>query len=63
MQAFINKNTCIGCGLCASICSAVFAMDDDGTATAVLYEVPEGSWDLAKEARDSCPSSSVMLEY
>ena len=63
MKAFVDKNTCISCGLCVSICPAVFAMDDDGRATAILADVPEGSWDNAKDAEQSCPSSSVMLEY
>ena len=29
MKAFVDKETCIGCGLCPSICPDVFAMDDD----------------------------------
>ncbi|MBU3804700.1 MAG: ferredoxin, partial [Candidatus Cellulosilyticum pullistercoris] len=29
MKAFVDKDTCIGCGLCPSICPDVFAMDDD----------------------------------
>ena len=29
MKATVDKNTCIGCGLCASDCPEVFSMNDD----------------------------------
>ena len=63
MQAFIDKTGCISCGLCVSICPVVFAMDDDGKAVAIVNEVPQGSTDEAKEAKDACPASVVILEY
>ncbi len=63
MQAFIDKNGCISCGLCVSICPVVFAMDDDGKATSIINQVPEGSVDGAKEAEAACPASVVILEY
>jgi len=63
MQAFINKTGCISCGLCVSVCPAVFAMDDDNRATAVITDVPEGSMDNAKKAQKLCPASVVILEY
>lgn len=63
MKAFIDKTGCISCGLCVSICPAVFAMDDDGKATAIMTDVPEGSQEKAKDAEDSCPASVVILEY
>lgn len=63
MQAFIDKTGCISCGLCVSICPAVFAMDDDGKAVAIVNEVPQGSTDGAKEAKSACPASVVILEY
>ena len=33
MNASVDKDTCIGCGLCPSICPQ-FEMDDDGKAVA-----------------------------
>jgi ferredoxin len=30
MKGFVDKDTCIGCVLCAAICSEVFDMDYDG---------------------------------
>lgn len=48
----VNKEKCIGCGLCASICPEVFEMKD-GKAHA------KGSGKCAKEAADSCPVDAI----
>ena len=63
MKAFTDKNRCIGCGICVSVCPVVFAMGDDGKAVPVMSDVPEGSMDNARNAEESCPTDAVMLEY
>ena len=30
MKARVDKDTCIGCGLCPSICPEVFELTDEG---------------------------------
>ena len=57
MKANVDKDTCIGCGACPSICPEVFSMDDDGLAKAIDSEIPEDVQESAKEARDGCPTS------
>lgn len=52
---------CIGCGLCAGSCPAVFQMTEEGRAEAVLPAVPE---DLSREvqaAADACPVSAIEI--
>jgi ferredoxin len=51
----VDKNKCIGCGLCANICSEVFEMSDKGKA-----QVKEQK-DLpcVNEAIDSCPVNAI----
>ena len=39
MKAEIDRDGCISCGLCASICSGVFRMGDDGLSDGTLWEV------------------------
>ncbi|MCI8480735.1 MAG: ferredoxin [Oscillibacter sp.] len=59
MNATVNEN-CIGCGLCAGTCPAVFTMGDDGLAHG--GEVPPEMLDIAQEARDGCPTSAISIE-
>ena len=58
MKYFVNEN-CIGCGLCASICSEVFSLTDQGVAIASGNDVPEEQMESAKEAAHSCPVDAI----
>ncbi|AVP55435.1 ferredoxin [Clostridium tetani] len=62
MKAYVDKEACIGCGLCPSVASEVFEMDDDGKAKAITEDVPKGSEDLSKEAEASCPTAAISVE-
>lgn len=62
MKAVVDKNLCIGCGLCANICPEVFSMDDDGLAVAIDQEIDDSLIDLAKEAEESCPVDAITVE-
>lgn len=58
----VDKDTCIACGLCPSICPEVFEMEDDGKAGAVVDVVPSDAEDSAKEAESSCPTNAITVE-
>lgn len=62
MKAVVDKDLCIGCGLCPSICPEVFSMDDDGLAVAIDEELDENIVDSAKEAEDSCPVDAITVK-
>lgn len=64
MKAYVDKDICVGCGLCPSICSEVFSMQDDGKAHVIVENenVPEELTHLAEEARDSCPVAAIEVE-
>ena len=54
-MAKVDKEKCIGCGLCASICSEVFAMGKDGKAMVKAQkQIP-----CVKEAIESCPVEAI----
>ena len=64
-KAHVKKDACIGCGLCTSIASDVFAFGDDGLAENILgndTELPEEVTNSVQEAADSCPTSAIETE-
>ena len=62
MKAFVDKDACIGCGLCEGICPKVFKMDDDCKANASEDEILETLIESAKEAADGCPVGAIAVE-
>lgn len=62
MKASIDREGCIQCGLCPSICPEVFRMGYDGPAEVFVDEVPAAVEDSAVEAQDSCPVSVITVE-
>ena len=62
MKADVDQDTCIGCGLCPSICEEVFELNDDGKAYAKQPDVPTDLEDSAKEAEESCPVDAIKVE-
>ena len=63
MKAFVDKNNCIGCGVCTSIASSIFALADDGLAENILgEEIPTEFEEAAQEAAESCPVGAIVVE-
>lgn len=59
MKAYVDPDICIGCGLCTSIASEVYHMNDDEKAEALAGDVPEDEVDNAKNAIEECPVSAI----
>ncbi|MDT8718801.1 ferredoxin [Clostridium sp. 19966] len=62
MKAYVDKDACIGCGLCESVCSEVFFMDDDGKAQAVEAEILASKVSEVQDAASSCPVGAITAE-
>lgn len=62
MKAHVDKDTCIGCGLCPEICPEIFRMEDDGKAVASPDEVAENLVSSAKDAEEQCPVAAISVE-
>lgn len=61
MKAEVNQETCIGCGLCAEICPAVFVMTDNNVAETIVDVVPADQEAAAGDACSSCPVEAITL--
>jgi len=53
----IDRETCIGCGLCSSICEEVFEMDKDFKAKVRAQK----NLPCVKEAIASCPVDAISI--
>ncbi|MCB2293255.1 ferredoxin [Clostridium algoriphilum] len=62
MKAHVDKDTCIGCGLCPEVCPEIFEMDEDGKAVASSDEVLENLLSSAKDAEEQCPVNAITVE-
>lgn len=60
MKAEIDREGCIGCGLCASTCPEVFRMADDGLAE-VYSDLQSDTEDSAEEAAENCPVDVISV--
>ncbi|MEK6913402.1 MAG: ferredoxin [Nanoarchaeota archaeon] len=55
MAISVDKEKCIGCGLCPTICKEVFAMGKDGKAFVKMQK----KLPCVKEAREACPVEAI----
>ena len=55
----VDKNLCIGCGACASLCPEIFEIKN-GKAFAKKSKVEDAS--CAKEAESGCPVGAIKVK-
>ncbi|QUH30376.1 ferredoxin [Vallitalea guaymasensis] len=63
MKGFVDEETCIGCGLCPSICPEIFEMDNEtGKAIAKDIEIADDTLEDAKDAEEQCPVEAIDIK-
>jgi len=62
MKTSVNAETCIGCGLCVSICPEVFELGADMIAKVILDEIPDNLAASVQEAASACPVEAITVE-
>ncbi|MFR5601716.1 MAG: ferredoxin [Lachnospiraceae bacterium] len=62
MKAYVDRDGCISCGLCASTCPEVFEMDEEDLSKVICDPVPEEARDSAVAAQEACPVSVITVE-
>lgn len=61
MQVRVNEQSCIGCGLCSSMCSDVFEVE--GGKSKVKKEANlEANKECIKEAKTNCPTQAISVD-
>ncbi len=58
MKVYVDKETCIGCGLCESTCPDVFEMQDN-IAFTKNEMVPKEQEDCTKQMEKDCPVDAI----
>ena len=58
MKFVVNREYCIGCGICEELCFPVFSLEGD-YAVAIDTDVPEELLVFAKEAKRECPVNAI----
>ncbi len=58
MRAYVDQETCIGCGMCVSTSPDVFEMNEDGKAQAMADTTDENRASVL-DAIDGCPVSAI----
>jgi len=59
VKVTVNKETCIGCGICVQVCPEVFELGEDGKAR---VKVEETDASCVQDAASSCPTQSIKIE-
>ncbi len=62
MKAIVDRQGCIGCGLCATTCPEVFKMDDEGLAAVIVDPIPQDNVSTAQQAADGCPVTVITVQ-
>lgn len=62
MKVKINKEKCLGCGMCVGINSDVFNFDDDGLAKADNDKITDENKETVEDAANSCPVDAIEKE-
>lgn len=58
----VNKDLCIGCGTCASLCPEVFELKDDMKSHIKSGADLDKNKECIVEAKDACPVQAIEVE-
>jgi ferredoxin len=61
MRPVIDRDMCIGCGLCSETCPEVFSQGDDDIAQVIVETPGHDQYDCIREAAEICPVEAISI--
>ena len=62
MKVKIDRDVCIGCGICVSICPEIFEMDDENIAVVKTESVQAELEPGVREAAEGCAVEAIIIK-
>jgi len=62
MKVTVDKDLCLGCGICEGLVPEVFSLENEPVAEVLLDPVSEEYWDLVRQAAEECPEGAIIIE-
>ena len=61
LHASVNKNACIGCGICVDLCPSLFEIDPQGLSEATTTLINPSLTPKANIAAEACPTAAISV--
>lgn len=61
VKPVVDRDLCIGCGLCQDTCPEVFVLEDDGLAHVITENPGHEQYDCIREAEEICPVTAISI--
>lgn len=62
MKVTVDKDLCIGCGVCEGTCPEVFSLANEPYAEVLLDPIPEEFQQACRDAAADCPADAIKIE-
>ena len=62
MKVTVDKDLCLGCGICEGIAPEVFSMANEPYAEVLLDPIPEEFQDAVRESAEECPEECIIIK-
>ncbi len=60
MKIKVDKDLCVGCGMCSDTCPYVFEVDEDGKA-GLISEAPDCDTCDVQKVSEDCPGEAIEI--
>lgn len=62
MKAVVDKDLCIGCGICEGVAPEVFSLATEPYAVVIQDPVAEENYAVARQSAEDCPETAIIIE-